>query len=293
MSSHGGCAESSHSSGGNVHHCLNCGAPAPGRYCPACGQETAPDAPDLRALVRSRLSRHAGPESQLWQTLRLLLLKPGALTLEYARGRRVRYLRPVQLYLWISVVVFGAFQLFGLDLGLRFVGDRGLPVAKSARAVSAASADGNRLLPVQIILEYVDTPAIRRFSALPPQERFTYLRARRTQYVASFLLFVVPLFAVAIGLFYRRQGRRFMEHLVFGLHCQSLLLLVLLVEAVVPPLLANILSLWFLAYFGVALHRVYGGSWLAAVVRTPLMLGLYFGVFVVANLLLVLGLLSV
>lgn len=292
MSSHGGCAKSGHSSGDNVHRCLNCGAPAPGRYCSACGQETASDSADLRAFVRSRLSRHAGGESQLWQTLRLLLFKPGALTLEYARGRRVRYLRPVQLYLWISVVVFGAFQLFGLDLGLKFVGDRGLHVAMSARAASAASADASRLLPVRIILEYVDTPAVRRFSALPPQERFSYLRARRTQYVASFLLFVVPVFAVAIGLFYRRQRRRFMEHLVFGLHCQSLLLLVLLVEAVVPSLFANILSFWFLAYFGLALQRVYGGSWLATIVRTPLMLALYFIAFVALNLLLLLGLIS-
>ena len=293
MSSHSDSPTSGHASAGGVHHCRNCGAPAPGRYCPECGQETAPDPPDLRAFVRSRLSRYAGLDGQFWQTLWLLLFKPGALTLEYIRGRRARYLRPAQLYLLISVVVFGAFQLFGLDLGLKFVGERGLHVARSTRAAVDSSSRASRLQPVQIILEYIDTPAIRRFAAMPAQERFTYLRARRTQYVSAFLLFLVPVFALAMGLFFRRQRRRFVEHLVFGLHCQSFLLLVLLVEAVVPAELANILSAWFLAYFSLALHRVYGGSWLATFVRTPVMVALYFLAFFVANLLLVLGLLSV
>ena len=55
----------------------------------------------------------------------LLLFAPGSLTLEYLAGRRARYLRPLQVYLTASVIVFAAVQLFGLGLSLRFVGDAG------------------------------------------------------------------------------------------------------------------------------------------------------------------------
>jgi hypothetical protein len=285
------CAHPHDSIGDAVHRCPNCGAPAPGRYCPQCGQEMEPDAPDLRAYIRDRLRRHLGGGSQFWATLQFLL-RPGALTMEYIRGRRVRYLRPTQLYLLISVIVFGASRLFGLDLGLRFVGDHGLHVVRSTQAAADSSGGGTRLLPVQIILDHVDTPAIRRFSAMPAQQRFEYLRTRRTQYVSSFLLFLVPVFALTMGLFFRRRRRRFAEHLVFGLHCQSFLLLVLLAEAVVPAVLANILSLWFVGYFCLALHRVYACTWPATLVRAPIMLALYFSAFFALNLVLVFGLIS-
>lgn len=277
----------------DVHRCLNCGEVAPGNFCPACGQETAPAPRNLREFLRGRRARYVTREGQLWQTLSRLLWHPGALTAEYLAGRRVRYLRPLQLYLLASVIVFAAVQAFGLNLDLRFYGERGVHVLRSARPAAEGSQGAGLLSsPVRIVQDHVDLPGVHRFAALSPQERFAFLRARRAPYVSYFVLFLVPVFALALGVFYRRQQRPFADHLVFGLHGQAFLLLMLLVESALPALVANALSLWVISYFMIALKRVYGGGWAEAIGRGAIVLTLYFSIFFVANLLLVLALLA-
>jgi len=273
--------------------CLNCGAPAPGKFCPECGQETARELRTVAQFLDGLISQYIARDGQLRQTLSRLFFAPGALTVEYLAGRRARYLRPLQLYLTASVIVFAAVPLFGLNLGLRFYGDQGVHLLRSSRL----SADGDHgyglaPTPVQIILDHFDFPGVRRFGAMSREDRFTFLRARRTQYVSSFVLFLVPLYALTLGLFYRNRRRRYAEHLIFGLHCQSFLLFALLIEATLPAILANALSCWVIAYFAVALKRVYGGTWVETLGRGTAVLGLYFGIFFVANLLLVFALLS-
>lgn len=193
----------------------------------------------------------------------------------------------------VSVVVFAPVQLFGLNFDLRFYGERGVHVLRSARPTGEGSQGGGLVpSPVRIVQDHVDLPAVRRFAALLPEERFAFLRARRAPYVSYFVLFLVPVFALALGVFYRRQGRPFADHLVFGLHGQTFLLLVLLVESAMPAIVANALSLWVISYFMIALKRVYGGSWAASIWRGATILSLYFAIFFVANLLLVLALLA-
>jgi len=276
-----------------VNTCLNCGAPAPGNYCPECGQETARELRTVAQFIVGLIVQYAMREGKLRQTLSKLFIAPGALTVEYLAGRRARYLRPLQLYLMASVIVFAAVPLFGLNLGLRLYGDQGVHLLRSARLSGDADHGyGLGLTPVQIILDHFDTPGVRRFRAMPREDRFTFLRARRTQYVSGFVLFLVPLYALTLGLFYRNRRRRYAEHLIFGLHCQSFLLFGLLIEAVLPAILANALSCWMIAYFAVALKRVYGGNWVETLGRGTAVLGLYFAIYFVSNLLLVLALLS-
>jgi hypothetical protein len=230
-------------------------------------------------------------EGQLWQTLSKLFFAPGALTVDYVAGRRARYLRPLQLYLMASVIVFAAVQFFGLNLGLRLYGEEGVHLLRSSR-VSVDGSRGYSLRLTPIILDHFDTPSVRRFGAMSPEERFTFLRARRAQYVSYFVLFLVPIFALTLGLFYRNRRRRYAEHLIFGLHCQSFLLFMLLIEAKLPAILADALSLWVIAYFIVALKRVYGGTWTETLGRGTAILTLYFAIYIVTNLLLVLALLT-
>ena len=281
------------SSPDRVIACRNCGAPAPEKYCPECGQETARGPRTVAQSLDGLIIQYATRKGQVWQTLSKLFFAPGALTVEYIGGRRVRYLRPLQLYLIASVIVFGAVQFFGLNLGLRMYGDQGVHLLRTSR-LSADQGHGFGLLltSMQVIMDHVDSPSVRRFVGLTPEERFTFLRARRTQYVSYLVLFLVPLYALALGLFYRNRRRPYAEHLIFGLHCQSFLLLILLIEAKLPAILANVLSIWVSAYFAIALKRVYGGTWLETLGRGAGILSLYFAIFSVANLALIFVLLA-
>jgi Protein of unknown function (DUF3667) len=276
-----------------VNTCLNCGASAPGNFCPECGQETDREPRTVAGLLGRLIARYVARDGRLRQTMSKLFFAPGALTVEYVVGRRVRYLRPLQLYLITSVIVFAAVQFFGLNLGLRLYSDHGVYLLRSSPL--SADADhgyGLRLTPVQIILDHLDIPGVRRFGAMSRNDKFTFLRARRTQYVSYFVLFLVPIYALTLGLFYRNRRRSYAEHLIFGLHCQSFLLFVLLIEAKLPAVLADALSLWVIAYFMVGLKRVYGGTWAETLGRGTAILALYFAIFFVSNLLLVVVLLT-
>ena len=269
--------------------CLNCGTPAPGNFCPHCGQETSADVASFGAWLRGLVTALSDRQGRLRATLSKLLFAPGALTVEYLAGRKARYLRPLQVYLAASVVVFAAVQFLGLGLALRFVGDEGVHLLRTSPPTVER---GQRPTTMQLIVDHVDTPAVRRFEALSVPQRFAFMRARRAVSVSYFIFFLVPIFAGTVRLFHRDRPRPFGEHLVFGLHCQAFLLVALLVEALLPALAANALSFCVLVYFAIALKRVYGHSWPATLGRGALVLAAYAGVFFVANLLLLLGLIA-
>lgn len=86
--------------------CRNCGASAPGAYCPACGQETRLALPKATQFLRDAAGRYVALDGRMWRTLVPLLLRPGFLTREYLAGRRKRYIRPARLVLVMALLLF-------------------------------------------------------------------------------------------------------------------------------------------------------------------------------------------
>src|ERR1700684_52380 len=94
-----------------VHtECGNCGATLMGPYCFDCGQHRHESARSVSALFEDAWHVATHVDGRFWQTLYILLFKPGKLTKEYFAERRARYLPPVRLYLVLSVLFFA----FGL-----------------------------------------------------------------------------------------------------------------------------------------------------------------------------------
>src|SRR5450432_407828 len=97
-------------------HCRNCGAIAPGQYCPACGQETQIALPSVRQVMRDAAGNLVAIDGRLWRTLQALLFRPGQLTLEYLRGRRRYYIRPARLFFVTALLMFATMRLFDTQL---------------------------------------------------------------------------------------------------------------------------------------------------------------------------------
>ena len=100
--------------------CRNCGADAPGDYCPACGQETRVTLPKVGEMVREAAGRLVAWDGRLWRTLATLAFRPGVLTREYYAGRRRRYVRPARLFLALSLLLFA---LLSVVRSPSFIGD--------------------------------------------------------------------------------------------------------------------------------------------------------------------------
>jgi hypothetical protein len=87
-------------------NCLNCGFRVEERFCSRCGQENLEPKEGFGHLVGHFFADITHFDSKIFTTIKDLVLKPGFLTREYAEGRRVRYLNPIRMYVFISAIFF-------------------------------------------------------------------------------------------------------------------------------------------------------------------------------------------
>lgn len=95
-------------------------------------------------------------------------------------------------------------------------------------------------------------------------------------------LLLIPIFALLLMLFFRKEKLGYMSHLVFALHLHSVLLIISAVMLILLWLgchwgiLYGLLWIYFLVYSIIAVRRVYSrSSWGKAVLKTFLLYGSY------------------
>lgn len=88
------------------NNCLNCGAVVYGRYCHMCGQENIEPKESFWHLVTHFVYDITHFDGKFLSTVKYLLLKPGFLSKEYIAGRRMRYLNPIKMYVFVSAFFF-------------------------------------------------------------------------------------------------------------------------------------------------------------------------------------------
>ena len=96
----------SHSKQRNEKICLNCNAALTDRYCQHCGQENVEPKQSLWHLIVHFFNDVTHFDGKLFSTLKYLVLRPGFLSSEYIKGKRMAYLDPIRMYLFISSVFF-------------------------------------------------------------------------------------------------------------------------------------------------------------------------------------------
>ena len=92
--------------------CLNCNHVVAERFCPNCGQENIETRKTFHHLFLHFFEDLTHYENAFWKTIKNLLLKPSALTKEYLTGKRMSYLAPVRLYIFISFITFFSITMF-------------------------------------------------------------------------------------------------------------------------------------------------------------------------------------
>ena len=99
---------------GHTHerNCLNCGALLTGDFCHACGQHAHVHR-TLTAFFHDLLHGVLHFEGKVWNTLPMLVWKPGDLTRRYIEGERARFVSPIALFLFSVFLMFAAVSFFG------------------------------------------------------------------------------------------------------------------------------------------------------------------------------------
>jgi len=241
-------------------------------YCSRCGEKRR----DRTDWKLSRIADETFAEitnvehSKLWQTLWLLVFRPGQLTREYWSGRRKRFLGPVKLY----------FVFFALSLVLYSIHQ---PTAiYDVRTLAAADSDG-------FLSRVLDQKAHQR--GVPTPQFAQEVSAHWQSYISLSQL-VYPLFvALALKLLLLRRGLYFAEHLIFALHVLAFMFLsfsllwpfyVLFgVEysiehfTVWAALLTAGSIAWTAVYLLLALRCAYAEPWLPTVIKSAVVFFVY------------------
>jgi hypothetical protein len=93
-------------------NCLNCDHLVEERYCPNCGQENTLSRKTFHHLFIHFFEDLTHYDNSFWRTIFYLFFKPAALTKAYMSGKRMSFLGPVRLYIFISFVTFLTISLF-------------------------------------------------------------------------------------------------------------------------------------------------------------------------------------
>ncbi|RZL33675.1 MAG: DUF3667 domain-containing protein, partial [Pedobacter sp.] len=88
------------------HNCLNCGSHVEEHYCSKCGQPNLELDENFWQFITHSIAHYFHFDNKFFQTLTPLLTKPGKVTLDYLAGKRARYINPVSMYIFVSIVYF-------------------------------------------------------------------------------------------------------------------------------------------------------------------------------------------
>jgi hypothetical protein len=93
-------------------NCLNCDHLVEKSYCPNCGQKNTLSRKTFHHLFIHFFEDLTHYDNSFWRTIFHLFFKPAALTKAYMAGKRLSFLNPVRLYIFISFITFLTISLF-------------------------------------------------------------------------------------------------------------------------------------------------------------------------------------
>lgn len=194
-----------------VNRCANCGSPLAGPFCHECGERVLVGKDwSVSRLLSDAFGQLADIDSRLLRSLRWLALRPGGLASEYFAGRRVPYLRPLQLFLLANVVYFFV-QSWALFSGYN------TPLASQVSQ--------------QVYSDYLPAEAwvAAKSSALNlGYADFEQVFNVRSDVLARTLVFLmVPALALFLSMILFRRPNRMVEHSVIAIHYYAFELLII------------------------------------------------------------------
>lgn len=263
--------------------CPSCGAPFGERYCTLCGEKRlTPEDRTVRRFVADALGTLTNLDGTFWRSFKLLLVRPGALTLAYLRGERRPYLSPFKVFVLCNLVYFFVQPFTGYS-GLNTPLD-----SQRLQQFYSQAAQIDALVRHRLGAEALSEAAYAvRYEAY--RGRFD---ARSSTYARTLIFLLIPLYALALKAVLPQ--RLYADHVVLAAHFLAWQLLVVmsafllfyqfalydLVEAL-PRVLAYHLhetsaALLLAVYLYLMLRRAFALSRKAALWRAIVLQGMMF-----------------
>lgn len=267
--------------------CPNCGYTFEevNNYCPSCGQENHNLNVPLKHLLVEFFEGTLHFDTKVWRTLKLLVLKPGLLTEKFNIGQRASYVPPFRLYVFVSLIFFFTLALTSKSsVQVTDTDDKAsstqtmLPgVAINPGSIKSVESETRVEHPKELKKLTLDTKQAEEIKTKLVEDGFKTSVAQKFAYFVSdseqskqklfknlsFMMFLLlPFFALVLHLYFRRQGRNYVEHLMFSIHLHTFYFIMLIVAMVIGQLLPTfdfnyIVIALMGAYLYFAMRQVY------------------------------------
>ena len=254
--------------------CRNCGVRTMGRYCHKCGQDIFADTGrPIFELLGQLFSKAFALDGRTPVTLKNLMIRPGFLSSEYRLGRINRYVHPVKLF-WFSTLVFFALMISQIDAdGMNVNTSGGGLIITKQPTTAADSIIENTVQTLIADILPTEESEVENETEIKKDEKqddSKFTGAQIVNYFAKYGPFVafllIPIFALLLALFFWRNKLYYMYHLVFAVHYHTFLWiffsLLFAVNIIFPnveyPEWLKFILFWIPAiYLSIAMRRYY------------------------------------
>lgn len=239
--------------------CLNCRHVVEQKFCPNCGQENTDTRKTFHHLFIHFFEDLTHYENAFWKTIKNLLFKPATLTKEYLSGKRLSYLAPVRLYIFISFITFLLIALFPNKVSENLAkGEKEISSNFEKEEKKEKNWDEKSYLKLKTIdKSYFQLKTMKEIDSIQkygkPKEKLsdfeywvyekaTHVTENNTKaeiiekFIESFfhnipkiLFIIMPFFAFFLWIFHNKKRWYYFDHGIFTLHYFSFLLLIFLV----------------------------------------------------------------
>ncbi|HEX6890774.1 MAG TPA: DUF3667 domain-containing protein [Chryseolinea sp.] len=205
------------------HKCKSCGNDFRGLYCNVCGEKVIePKDRSFRVFLGNILIATTVVDNKFVKSLFLTVKKPGFLSREYVDGRRVKYMRPLQMFFILNLIyfLFPVLQMFNSSLYTQLYV---LPHRQIARDVVSKKVGAEGLSIQGFEMMYND---------------------KTNGFAKLLLVLFVVLASLPLSLIFRKKDRYFTDHLALSVELTSFNLAINAISLSVVLIIANKLFKW-------------------------------------------------
>ncbi|MBK7232246.1 MAG: DUF3667 domain-containing protein [Saprospiraceae bacterium] len=277
--------------------CMNCGRSflEQDNFCPECGQENHSPNQPIRHLFLEFLESLLHFDTKLFTSLKYLYLKPGQMSLEFLNNQRARFVPPMRLYIFISVIFFilistlgnlndqvnfkysDEFNKYGEPDTLRFFNFKYVWNPDSSMSLRQDALESkvidSLLLNQNLELTFFNRTVLKTFTKF-----FTGYFSKKALFEkfiknVSILMFVLmPVFAFLLYLVFIRSKRNYYEFLIFSIHNHTALFSLLIVFILLNRILSSnfwvlLLLIWVVYYFVKSQKVCFAQSYLKTILK--------------------------
>jgi hypothetical protein len=235
-------------------YCQNCNTNLQGEYCHQCGQKSPQDRITLKLLFDLAINSIFDVDRGFFFTCKEILIHPDILISNYLAGKRITYTNPIKLLLvWLGIATLITFVVVDFDEIMAKSIDRQLQSQPTLPKLSPKKEEVTKIYKEEVL-------------------KVTSVFTHNQQLIYGML---IPFTAFLLGIFFRKQGYYFSEHLVFttysyaGYHILgSFLYLLYLIKSIdfyVISAISFVLLIGFMTYFAIKFYGQKENKWKAGI----------------------------